>query len=111
MRAAPPECRFFSELSRIRRLRDTKRWHVTLTVLVAILLWLSLPFGVRISRRFVVVSGPSVQNPLYLAVLGQTSAEKFETIVASNSNWINQVDRMVITNDPPSLLSLCAELD
>jgi len=39
------------------------------------------------------------------------SADRFETLVASNSNWINQVDRLVFTNDPPSLLSLAAELD
>jgi hypothetical protein len=72
-------------------------------VLLALLLWLFLPTRIEIKKRLV-VSGPRAQNPLYVAVFSRMPADKFETLVASNSNWINQVDKSIVVDDPPSIL-------
>jgi hypothetical protein len=82
---------------------------VAIPILTAALLRLFLPTRIEIKKRFV-VSGPRAKNPLYVAVFGRMPAEHFETLVASNANWVNQVDESIVTDDSPSILYLCAEL-
>jgi hypothetical protein len=85
---------------------------IAVTVLATVFLWLCLPIRITktVGNRFIVGSGPRTQNPLYLAVYSGVSADKFEALVSSNSAWINQVDRTTLISNPPSLLSVCADL-
>jgi len=80
----------------------------TTAVLVTLLLWLTWPIvSIRIGWRY---DTSGLQNPLYFAVFGGMSADRFASLVASNRTWINKVQRLHGAADDASLLSVCADM-
>ena len=48
---------------------------------------------------------PKLENPLYIALFSGMSSDRFATLVASNSQWVNQADK----GYPQPLLCVAAD--